>query len=207
MMRVVAALVVVAMLSGCSFIGVRGPSSTKLDCTDDFALPVFDTVIFAAATAAAVSVFYASATAKPCTGECIMGDLASGYAQVVGIPTALLALLYGTSAASGYSRVAQCNSSKQEHQRRDEYLKLTPQERAARQREAEARRLHLESASEASAGNCAVVRGRDMQVRELDAEYHATVFLRDLAIKRCLDAAAPAPVTAPAPATPPEATP
>jgi hypothetical protein len=198
MRRLTAAVIVVVMMSGCSFIGVRGPSSRKLDCTDDFALPVFDTVIFAAATAAAVSVFYASATAKPCTGECIMGDLASGYAQVVGIPTALLAMLYGTSAASGYSTVAQCNSSKQEHQRRDEYLKLTPQERAARQREAETRRLHLEAVKEASAGNCAVVRGRDMQVRELNAEYHATVFLRDVAIKRCLDAPASAPVITPA---------
>jgi len=50
----------------------------------------------------------------------------------------------------------------------------------------EARRLHLEAVKEANAGNCAVVRGRDIQVRELDAEYHAIVFLRDVAIQRCL---------------------
>jgi len=196
MMRVVAALVVVAM-GGCSFIGVRGPSSTKLDCTDKFGLPVFDTVIFAAATAVAISVFYVEATAEPCTGECGDGpDLAGAYAQVVGIPTALLAILYGTSAVHGYSTVAQCNSSNQRQP--------TDAERAEMPAKAA---LAMTAARAARAGDCATVAKLDAQVRDIDVDYHMTVFRRDVAIKRCLDAAAPAPVTAPAPATPPEATP
>jgi hypothetical protein len=54
------------------------------------------------------------------------------------------------------------------------------------------------AAEAARAGDCDAVSVRDSEVYELDAEFHATVFARDAAIKGCLDAArAPAPVASP----------
>ena len=68
--------------------------------------------------------------------------------------------------------------------------------------------LTKEAAAAAHGGDCTKVVNVGSQVLALDAEFHATVFLRDVAIKRCLDADAPAPVTTPAPtSTPPGPTP
>jgi hypothetical protein len=52
----------------------------------------------------------------------------------------------------------------------------------------EAQQLTLQARNEASEGYCSAVLDRERRVRELDAEYHAKVFVRDVAIKRCLDA-------------------
>lgn len=74
-------------------------------------------------------------------------------------------------------------------------------ERAAERerRNAEARALRIDrawsitnqAADSARAGDCAAVTTRDRQVRELDAEVHSSVFMRNIAIKRCVDAARP----------------
>jgi hypothetical protein len=55
------------------------------------------------------------------------------------------------------------------------------------------------AATAARAGDCALVHTIGIEVHGLDAEFHATVFVRDVAIKKCLDAAVP---TQPAPADP-----
>lgn len=58
--------------------------------------------------------------------------------------------------------------------------------------------LTKQAAAAARAGDCDTVSVRESEVRELDAEVHATVFARDIAIKRCLDAARTTVVPAPA---------
>jgi hypothetical protein len=44
-----------------------------------------------------------------------------------------------------------------------------------------------QAAESARAGNCAVAVAKDGEVHDLDAEFHTTVFMRDAAIKKCLD--------------------
>jgi hypothetical protein len=44
----------------------------------------------------------------------------------------------------------------------------------------------------ANANDCAAVKRREVDVLELDPRFHDTVFVRDAAIKKCLDAAVPA---------------
>lgn len=46
--------------------------------------------------------------------------------------------------------------------------------------------LTKQAASAARSGDCEAVRGLDSSVRALDAEFHASVFMRDAAIARCV---------------------
>jgi hypothetical protein len=61
---------------------------------------------------------------------------------------------------------------------------LTRRER----RRAEAWELTKQAASAARSADCTQVQAIDPRVRELDFEFHGVVFLRDVAIQRCLRA-------------------
>lgn len=97
-------LAFVVLLSGCSFIGVEGPkkpNTRKKPCTDDYSLPIFDTVMATGATIGTVAV--ASMDNHP--GAVI-------NAQALALPPLILsALFYGASAGSGYSKVSACRST------------------------------------------------------------------------------------------------
>lgn len=50
-----------------------------------------------------------------------------------------------------------------------------------------ARALHQEAADAARVGDCSVARANDSAIRERDSEYYLAVFRQDAAIQRCLD--------------------
>ena len=107
-------------------------------------------------------------------------------------------------ATEGQAREQEQARSAREVVRRDEQARaargLDEQRRAAkdRRRHTWAWDLTKTAAQSARDGNCDQVRSLEGEVRTLDPDLHATVFMRDVAIKRCLDAA-PAPFTVPAP--------
>lgn len=63
-------------------------------------------------------------------------------------------------------------------------LPVEPPDPATRQR---AWSITKQAAEQARAGDCGAVSTYDQEVRDLDPEFHDTVFVRDAAIKRCLD--------------------
>jgi hypothetical protein len=177
------------VLSGCSFIGVRGPTSKGSDCTSNVALPVVDTV-----AALGYAIMAASAVHLVSTSDCDQssgGCYAEAYAAVIGIPSGVLGVvLFGGSAIYGYMKSGECRA----------YLRHAAEVQASQDRMREetmatrdrAWALMKTAAQAARDGDCDHVRMIDGNVRSIDAEFHATVFRRDVAIMRCLEAAPPA---------------
>lgn len=86
------------------------------------------------------------------------------------------------SAVYGIAATTVCNG------RADEMSSTLPETREATplQSRTAARQLHLRATEAARTGDCTVAQANDAQIRELDADYHAVVFWRDVAIRRCL---------------------
>jgi hypothetical protein len=105
-------LIALAFISGCSFIGVRGPGSRGVECTTNRTAPVVDTV----ATAGAIIGITSSLIKKSnhCNedpgGEphfCVYG-LIAGTFVLAGIP-------YALSAIYGHSTVSSCKRFRAKH--------------------------------------------------------------------------------------------
>jgi len=77
------------------------------------------------------------------------------------------------------------------------------EEEANQRRRENAGALTFDARAAALAGECDAVRKLGRQVFALDAEFHNTVFLADIGIKRCLAPTAPPTDPAPAPQAPP----
>ena len=73
----------------------------------------------------------------------------------------------------------------------------------AQQRRAQAWELTKQAQTAARANDCAKVTELSAQVGALDADFYAELFLKDIAIQKCLQPAAPPPPTTPPPALPP----
>src|SRR5574338_1022050 len=165
-----------ASLALCSCVGsmVRAPkplpASGVVECTDTMEMPV-------AATLGAV----ASAAAFAYGMTHLDGALENG--GIIWLP-----LLGGASVEMlvagglGYSYASECRDAK----RRGAELARRNEVRAKAR--AEAGVLWKRAAAAARAENCTTVRELDPRVRELDVEFHAVVFERDVAIARCLAA-------------------
>lgn len=172
----VRAVLLVALLStACSALGVerRAMSPTPQQCNSDIGLPITDTVVAAGAVAYAIYLYK-----QPADGWLPELD------QAAKITTAALALAFATSAVYGYTEVASC--------KRDARERIAAQKRAQEQekwREAQrgaAWAATKDAANAARAGDCAAVQQLDTEVRGIDADFYGTVFVRDVAIARCL---------------------
>ncbi len=99
----------IALLGGCSFFLVSGPSphaSHDADCTESRAAPIIDTLATVGFGALAV----AGLAAHPnCTdGDCAASNLGAGVANGIGAVALLPTAIYGISALAGYRNTAAC---------------------------------------------------------------------------------------------------
>ena len=191
------AAIVALLVTGCSFVGVRGgpPVSEHGGCTGGYPLPVTDLVVtgLAAATATAIAIAGNACGAgrgpdAEFGGRCPSYDLSAAG-------TGIIALAWGVSALYGFTKVSSCSAAKQAERKRE----------AAR---SDAWALTKTAAAAARVGDCNTVRKIDLDVSVLDSEFHATVFLADIGIKRCVGPAvtpsidAAPPTRAPPPVAP-----
>ncbi|HEU0033799.1 MAG TPA: hypothetical protein VFQ53_24395 [Kofleriaceae bacterium] len=93
-------------------------------------------------------------------------------------------LAHAVSAAHGREGVAHCEALR---------AREAAAAHASTERRAEAWRLTKLAIDAAAHDDCAVVKQQDARVRELDPDFHATVFARNVALQRCLEAAAAPP--------------
>ena len=149
------------------------PSDGVVECTDSMEMPI---------TAAAAGVVSLGAAALYVAAADPQDALDSG--AVLWVP---LLGVFGfqalIGAAEGASHVHECRAAKQ---RGAEVAEAARRKAAAR---AEAGTEWKRAASAARADDCATVRELDPQIRELDVELHDVVFMRDVAIARCLASA------------------
>lgn len=144
------------------------PYDGKVECTDSLATPIAATIVGVVSYGAAI---YAGTH-----GEGILRPGGMAWIPLLGI----VGTTFIVNAPDGYMRAHQCQVAKR---RGAEQAALVRRKAEAR---AEAGRLWKRSAAAARADDCATVRELDPQIRDLDLEFHDTVFARDVAIARCL---------------------
>ena len=164
------------LVAGCTSF-VHGPPRERtgvalVDCTDHYIYPTIDATLWATVTAA--TIYWAKAgTFEDCEA---LGCTILPY----GIATAIVMPLV---AAHGFERVHACRETKTRIARD----RLIEEAHAARERAREhAWMMTKEAMTAARAGNCEAVRTLGVKVRDEDVDFHATVFVRDVAIARCL---------------------
>jgi hypothetical protein len=101
------------------------------------------------------------------------------WAPLLGTASVLVVV----SAALGHSYALECRTAKR---RGAEQAELVRHKEAQAKARTEAGTLWKRAATAARADDCATVRELDPRIRELDVEFHAVVFARDVAIARCL---------------------
>ncbi len=178
--------VLLVLISGCSFALTQSPEPHR-PCPTSDVVPAIDAV---AAAGLVVASIYFVATG----GEDYAETDNATYATLSGVTAGL----YVISATKGFTNVRAC---------RDHKIELAFEERHAKlaapnpHKHDEAWSLTKQAAASARNGDCKSVVGVDRALRDIDPEFHATVFARDAAIARCL---IPPPVEAAAPAPQPQ---
>jgi hypothetical protein len=126
-------------------------------------------------------------------------DLRSGFAAGMAMSAVISGLFVG-SAVYGSSRNAECEAeldvrraAQAEATARTERAneEAFAAAKAARDRKHHAIELAKQAADAARAGDCATVTTIDPQVCTLDADYRNSVFVRDVAVARCLGESPP----------------
>lgn len=179
--------VLLVLISGCSFALTQSPEPRR-PCPTSEVVPVIDGV--AAAALLVTSIYFVASGGE----DYAQTDNAS-YATVAGVGAGL----YAIAATKGFTNVRAC---------RDHQIELAFEERHAKRTAPnvhahdEAWSLTKRAAVSARNGDCKSVVGVDRALRDIDPEFHATVFARDVAIARCL---VPKPLEATAPSPEPQA--
>jgi hypothetical protein len=177
-------VLVLLVASGCSFIHVRGPSRPRsvdepVECSDSTATPTGDLVVGLIGVGA-VGLVVAHAREEP--PQSPGAGVFLGFVALTGV---VVGLVGGTSAAYGYSTVSKCRRVKRAHAAAYDAALAHD---ADRKRTLDTAWERTQAAATAArSGDCATVTKLDAEVRAVDADFHATVFLRDVAIARCLD--------------------
>jgi hypothetical protein len=175
-------MVLLGFVTGCSLSFARAPEQpTSIESCPRLGLPVIDAVVGTGLGIAALATLTAPALNN--NTENGTDDLNAVVASVA----FLIAATYALSATYGYWTRRDCSAGVESSARLAKERDAQDQAFARRQG---AWSVTKQAAAAARAGDCASVNAADAQVRELDADFHATVFVRDVAIARCLGARA-----------------
>ncbi len=175
------ALVALIALAACSFHGTGRPRLTienTLECTNDIGLPIFDSIVAVSAFALGAYV-YKGFQDDPDTKD---------NAWSIATPFIFTGALGGTSAVYGYRNINRCNEAQAAY--RKERAQARERRRLRRQSRQVAWAVTQNAMAAARNGDCATVERLDAQVKNLDEDFHATVFRQDVAIARCVQPAA-----------------
>ena len=169
----VVAMLALLSLDGCSLFGAHSPASPLLEnagsgerraCTDDYGLPVIDTLV----TAVSIAVMVADVSSKggSCQGCTVF------FVPLITIP-------YAISAIYGYDQVDDCKTARGE---------TDPRITRRRARAVNAWQLTNAAMLASRGGDCATVKRLGPEIEQVDADLYATVFTHDADIARCLRA-------------------
>jgi hypothetical protein len=175
--RVTVAALTLAV-AGCSFAGTvtYQRHGDRVECKADIGVPILDTGIAVAGLVIGTVMYHAI-------------DEDSWFVELdraKAITPLTIGALAAVAAVHGFSEVGSCrdrNRLVRAHQHATE--------QAARARAASrdtAWQRTQQAASAARAGDCTTAVAADGEVRALDGEFHASVFVRDVAIAHCLAA-------------------
>jgi hypothetical protein len=166
---------VALLLTGCSWSFTTAPEPNK-PCNTSEASPIADAAI-------AVSFGLAAIVAAKEASNSYSGDDEVGVA----IATGLFAGLFTASAITGFDRIGKCRRHQKELY---EQSLQAPQPGAASVAPVIQRRdawqLTKQAQLAARSGDCETVYALDDVLRNLDGEFHRTVFSRDHAIIQCI---------------------
>jgi hypothetical protein len=166
------------LLTSCSFALTNAPEPHR-PCPTSRTPPLLDAAT--AVAAAGLSIAFVV------TGDENYAESdAAGYATLAGLSAGLVAI----AATRGFSNVGECR----EHNRDVEEEQLAAKRpRGVPQARLDAWEQTKQAEAAARTGDCATVVSLEKVVRTTDPELHATVFMRDVAIVRCLATTANAP--------------
>lgn len=171
-----ASVALLALVAGCSFAELRVEhTATPQHCKWNHV--AVDAV---AGTASLVAGTVLLVTAESGTEGLLafpkdLGQKAAGATLIAGSLVGIASAFYG------YSVVERCEEMNRDLAREQARRDVQVAQRA------QAWTLTREAAAAARASDCSRVTVLDAQVRVVDAEFHDTVFLADVAIARCLD--------------------
>jgi len=161
---------------GCSGTLTKVPKERKgaelVDCSDGYSRPILDAVA-AVATGVATAYGFKSGTFEDCEA---IGCLILPYGVVATIALPLVATY-------GFDVVHTCRETKVRVARERADEEAAVQRASLRDN---AWQLTKHAAAAARAGDCATVRDTSAIVRRDDEDFHRTVFVKDVAIARCL---------------------
>ena len=185
---------VLVVLSACSFHGtgrpVFSPETQRIECTNDIGVPIFDIAL------GLTGLGFAAYTYDSLRDS----EKSKQSAAPLAAPIVLFSALAFGASIYGFTRVAECNRAYALE--REERAEAKADRKRRKQAWARAWVATQQAAAAARQGDCALVRNLEVFVRQLDEEFHNTVFKRDVAIARCV---AP-PVETPAPPPQPRET-